>query len=280
VYDTAFEHNYETILTVSQENADRELKHLQTLASMRVDGIIISVSQETRDVERFKWIRKLGLPLVFVDRRPEPPLEGFSSVLADDRKGAFDAVDHAIRVGYRKLGYIGGSTAVNIGRNRLRGFEDAMAEHGIPVRQEWIVRGGYGKDAGYDALKQLGRGVEMPDFIFAATYPIALGMFEAARELGLRIPEDIDVICFGDAEVVRFLSPSVSVVRQPTRELGVRGVQMLLEAIERPEAAQERHEVLPVELVLRETAAGKNSRARDLSGTEVLSGSVQTGQPL
>ena len=73
VYNAAFEHNIETILTVSQENAERERKHLQTLVSMRVDGIIISISQETRDVEIFRWIKQMGIPLLFLDRRPDPP---------------------------------------------------------------------------------------------------------------------------------------------------------------------------------------------------------------
>jgi LacI family transcriptional regulator len=277
VYDAAFERNYETILTVSQENADRELKHLQTLASMRVEGIIISVSQQTQDPERFIWVRRLGVPLLFVDRRPEPPLPGFCSVLADDYGGAFQATEHAIQVGHRTLGFVGGKPTVNIGRDRLRGFEDAMAGHGILVRRDWVVLGGYGKECGYEGMKQLHRNGTLPEFILAATYPIALGIFEASMELGIRIPDTLDLICFGDAEVVRFLSPSVSVVRQPTRELGVRAVQMLVDCIHQPEQAKDRHIVLPVELVLRETGRGKKAPGEVLSPVPVPTGTAPTG---
>lgn len=257
VYNTAFEHNYEPILTVSQENSERELKHLQTLVAMRVDGILISISQYTDDPGRFLWIKKLGIPLVFVDRQPEPPLAGFSSVLADDRGGALRAVAHAISVGYRKIAFVGGTTRINIGRERLGGFEDAMREAGIPINPDWMVLTGHGKDNGYEGLKRIYQCATIPEFIFAATYPVALGIYEAARELGLSIPGDIDLICFGDSDVGSLLSPAISVVLQPTQELGARAVRMLLEDISSADEPAERHVVLPTQLVIRETCTRK-----------------------
>lgn len=262
VYDTAFSNQYETILTVSQENAERELLHLKTLVSMRVDGIIISISQETSDLGRFKWIRKMGIPLVFVDRKPEGRIVGFSSVLSDDHAGTFQAVEHAIRIGYRKLGFIGGRPNVNIGHERLGGFHDALKAHAIPVNPAWIVSGGYGKDDGYAALKHLHENGTMPEFIFAATYPVALGIYDAAKDLDLRIPDDIDIMCFGDSDVGRLLSPAISAVRQPTRELGTRAVEILLENLADPAVTREHHVILPTELVIRETCTSKRAGSR------------------
>jgi len=262
VYNTAFEHKYETILTVSQENSDREKLHLQTLAAMRVDGIIISISQETQDVERFKRIRKLGIPLVFLDRRPEPPLSGFSSVLVDDRNGAYQAVEQAIKVGYRKLGIIGGGVHVNIGKERLLGFEDAMKEYHLPINPEWVVHGGYGIEDGYSALKLLHSRGTLPEFVLALTYPVALGICEAAKDLGINIPDDIDIICFGDNEAGRFTSPAMSVIRQPAYEIGTRAVQVLLEDIAEPTITREHHVILPTQLVLRDTCTSKRAQAK------------------
>lgn len=260
VYNTAFENNYETILTVSQENAERERKHLQTLMAMRVDGIIVSVSQETRDTDIFSSIRKAGIPVMFVDRRPEPPMTGFSSVLVDDREGVHQAVEHAIRIGYKKLGFIGGDPSINIGRNRLIGFEHALNQNNIPVEKNWIIHGGYGTDDGYNGFKILhGRG-PLPEFIFAATYPVALGVYQAAKELGVRIPDDIDIICFGDTDVGPFISPALSVVRQPAHDLGVRSVQIMLETIAQPDITREHHVILPTQLVLRETCVEKKAQ--------------------
>jgi LacI family transcriptional regulator len=268
VYDTAFENKYETILTVSQENAEREWKHLQALAAMRVDGIIISISRETSDVKRYKWIRKMGIPLVFVDRRPEHPLPGFSSVLTNDREGAYQAVEHAIKIGYRKMGFIGGSNNVNIGKFRLQGFEDALKEYRIPINEKWLVPGGYGKDDGYAGLKHLYETSTIPEFVFAATYPVALGIYEAAKDLGIRIPQDLDIICFGDSDVGRFLSPAISAVRQPTRELGTRAVEILMQNIGDHDVTHEHHVMLPTQLVIRETCSSKQAQYRGLSAAE------------
>jgi LacI family transcriptional regulator len=258
IYNATFSNNYETILTVSQENPERERRHLQTLVSMRVDGIVISVSQGTKDLEIFRWIRKLGVPLLFVDRQPFPPPEGFSSVLVDDKGGAFKAVEHAISIGYRKIACIGGDTRINIGKERTAGFEAAMKAHNISIEKRWIVPGGFSKDTGYDAVLRLHAERQLPDLIFAMTYPVALGVYEAAKELGLSIPEDVDVICFGDSDVSRVISPALSCVRQPSHELGSKAVEVMLNILAHPESAHEQHLVLPADLIVRETCTGKN----------------------
>jgi LacI family transcriptional regulator len=258
IYNAAFSNNYETILTVSQENPERERRHLQTLVSMRVDGIIISVSQGTRDLEIFHWIRKLGVPLLFVDRQPSPAPEGFSSVLVDDKGGTFRAIEHAISIGYRKIGCIGGDARINIAKDRAAGFEAAMKAHGLPLEKRWMIGGGFSKETGYDALLKLHAERQLPELIFAMTYPVALGIYEAAKELGLSIPEDVDIICFGDSDVSRVISPALSCVRQPSYELGTKGVEMMLNILAHPESTKEQHLVLPADLIVRETCTGKN----------------------
>jgi LacI family transcriptional regulator len=268
VYNTAFDRNYETILTVSQENAERERKHLQTLVSMRVDGIIVSISQETHDLEIFRWIRKMGIPVVFVDRAPEPPMPEFSSVVVDDRGGAILAIDQAYRVGYRKIACIGGHLGVNIGKHRIEGFTEAMNHHGLAVDPDWVVPGGFGKEDGYNSLKHLHALGKMPEFVFAMTYPIALGVYESAIEMGIRIPQDLDIICFGDGDANRFLCPSLSCISQPTRGLGSTAVQMLLDMISHPEEQTDQHVTLPTELVLRDTCS--SLRGSSLRNREAL----------
>jgi LacI family transcriptional regulator len=257
IYNTAFEKNYETILTVSQENSEREKKHIQTLVSMRVDGIIISVSQETKDVEIFKWIKKMGIPVVFVDRMPVPSMEGFSSVQVDDKGGAGQVVDQAVKAGYKKIAMVGGNPTVNIGKNRQTGFEESLIRHGLPVKPEWIVHGGFGKEDGYRGFKQLFETGDRPEFVFAVTYPVALGIYESAKELGVRIPQDIDIICFGESDMINFLHPSLSCVSQHTQELGTKAVKTMLEIIEHPDEIPERHVVVPTQLILRETGIGR-----------------------
>jgi LacI family transcriptional regulator len=257
VYDTALANKYETILTVSQENPERERMHLLTLMSMRVDGIIVSISQNTSDLEVFETLKKRGVPVLFMDRRPEPSLKGFCSVTVDDRGGVYKAIRHAIKLGYRKIACIGGNTHINIGKYRLAGFEAAMKDSGVPINRKWIVAGGFGKTDGYEGLMKMHLSGDLPEFIFAMTYPIALGIYEAAKELGLRIPDDVDLVSFGDSDVSRVISPALSCVSQPAYEIGVKSVELMLNTIANNEVA-ERHLVLPTDLLLRETCTGKN----------------------
>ncbi|MDE3057293.1 MAG: LacI family DNA-binding transcriptional regulator [Bacteroidota bacterium] len=256
VYNTAFENNYETILTVSQENAERERKHLETLISMRVDGIIISISQETKDTGIFQWVKKMGVPLVFVDRRPEPALPGFSTVLIDDEAGTRNAVEHAIKIGYREMGFIGGGNPWNnIGKNRLLGFMNALKSHGIAIQKEWVVSGGFGTKDGFEGFMRLHTNGTMPEFVFAATYPVALGIYQAVKELGMKIPDDIDIMCFGDSDLSHLLTPSLSCVNQPTLEIGTAAVQTILDLIRNPDKEKEHHLVIPTTLLLRDTCS-------------------------
>lgn len=256
IYNAAYEQKYETILTISQENAERERKHVQTLVSMRVDGIIISVSQQTTDVEIFNWVRQMGIPVLFVDRTPELPVPGSSTVLVDDFGGAIQAVEQAITVGYRKIAMVGGNPQINIGKNRELGFEEALRRHSLTAKPEWIVHGGFGKEDGYRGMMQLHQLGPLPEFIFAVTYPVALGIIEAAKSLGLRVPKDVDIICFGESDMIDFIQPSLSCVVQNTQELGIRAVKTMLEIIEHSEELQERHLIIPTHLVLRETGIG------------------------
>ncbi len=257
IYDTAFKYNYEIILTVSQENAEREMKHLQTLLSMRVDGIIISISEHTHDVEIFNSVKKMGIPLVFVDRVLEIP--GFSSVAVDDRGGAFKAVEHAIKIGYKRIGHLSGFKGINIGDKRRQGFEDALKQYNIPLNPNWIVEGGFGEEDGYNGFMHMYKSGTLPDFIFAVTYPVALGAYAAIEDLGLEIPKDIDLICFGNSDINRFISPSLSCVDQPTDKLGRRAVEMVVEHINNPNI-EEQHIEIETDLILRETGMSKFSQ--------------------
>lgn len=253
IYDAAFDRGIETILTVSQDDPERERKHLQTLVAMRVDGIIISVAQSSTDVGQFTRIRELGIPLVFVDRRPEPPVPGISTVLCDDRGGAYRATEQAIVAGYRAIGIIGGNDHINIGKERRAGFADALRAHALAVNPAWIVEGGYAQEDGYRGLKRLIAGGSLPEAVVAVTYPVALGILEAAAEGGLRIPYDLDIVSFGDLDAGKFLSPALSVVTVPAAQMGTRSVAVLLENIAHPERAHEEHVVLPTQLVIRQT---------------------------
>ncbi len=252
IYEAALENNYEIILTVSQENAAREEKHIRSLLSMRVDGLIISISQQTKNYEIFDTIKNYNVPLVFMDRVVDLP--DFSSVTVDDKGGSFKAIEHAIDIGYKKIAHIAGYQEINIGRRRYLGFEEAMKKYNITINPDWVVYGGFGEDDGYQGFMKLYNSNKLPEFIFAVTYPVALGVYAAASELGLKIPDDIDIMCFGNSDVNKFLSPSLSCVNQPTEELGRKSVELILDIIKNPTDFVPKHIEIPTDLIIRETA--------------------------
>jgi LacI family transcriptional regulator len=222
---------------------------------MRVDGIIISVSRDTTDIKVFDWIRKMGIPLLFLDRVPEPVPPKFSAVVVDDKGGAFMAVEQAIRAGHKRIVCLGGDTHVNIGKDRIGGFVAAMEKHGLPVPPGSIVPGGYTAEDGFKGLKGMVEAKQLPDCIFAVTYPVALGVYEAAKLFSVRLPKDLDLICFGDSDVGHLLTPSLSCVNQPTRELGESAVALLMRMIQEGKGSSDEKIVVPTRLILRETCS-------------------------
>jgi len=255
IYDAAFENQYEIILTVSQENAEREAKHLQTLLSMRVDGIIVSVSQQTQNSTVFETVINRGVPLTFMDR--VFALKGSNTVAADDRGGAFAAAEQAIKVGYRKLAHIGGPLHTSIGKMRLAGFKDAHKQYNMQVDPNYVIHGGFGEEDGYRAfMKWYGTG-HLPECIFAVSYPVALGVYRAAKELGVVIPRDFDIIAYGSSPLNKFLSPQMTYIEQPTSTLGRVAVELTLENIKNIRDFQPKQIQLPTRLVLEDTCRGK-----------------------
>ena len=127
------------------------------------------------------------------------------------------------------------------------------------MNENWVLHGGFGETDGYNGLIKLAESGNLPEFIFTVTYPVALGVYAAAQKLGLKIPDDIDVMCFGDSDVNRFISPSLSCVYQPTEKLGREAVRLLIEQINHYDNFDPVKVELPTDLIIRETCSRKNN---------------------
>ncbi len=250
VYQYAAEQNYEIVLTTSQENPEFENKHLLTMISMRVDGILISVTDKTDTLPLLSVVRENQIPLVQIDRTLNAP---FSKVVFEDAAGTYRAVKHAIDLGYRKLAFVGGNHKLHIARDRLNGFKKALKESNLPVQKRFLVQGGFTEADGYRAVMDFKKSKQLPEFIFAATYPVALGVIKAAKELNLKIPEDIDLISFGGSEFNTFITPAISFVEQDTKEMARLAVGQVLREIEANEPGPPVDLRIPSELRLKET---------------------------
>ncbi len=256
MYNYARTNNYSIFLTVSQENAEMQKIQIETLLSMRVDGIIISITQDTTNFEIFEIVKKRQVPLVFMDRIPD--MKDCNTVTVDDRGGAYKAIEHAIKLGYRNFAHFAGHPNINIGKERILGFKQAMSDHGVEINNDWIIEGDFGDKSGYDSFMKLYKEKNLPDLILAVTYPVAIGIYIAAREVGMKIPDDIDLICFGNSHVQELLSPPLSCIDQPPYELAKKSMDLLIENISNNEEVDYKHIVIDTELILRGTCIKYN----------------------
>jgi len=258
IYNDAFENNYNIILAVSQEDSEKERKHLETMLSMKVDGIIVSIVEHSKNNSLFRSIKKRGTPILFFDRTPDKI--SCSSVTLSNKEGAFNAVSLAIENGYKKIGHIAGWQDSNIGRDRYLGFKDALEKHKIKINPDWVVFSGFGKKDGYDSFMKLYNEKNLPDFLFAVTFPVAHGIIEAAKEVGISIPNDLDIICFGDSELNNYLKPAVSCVTHSTKNFAAEIFSFMLKLIESNNETEEEHIEIETKLLLRETCKKKEKK--------------------
>jgi len=228
--DYATEHNYHVILTVSREKENIEKQNIENLIGMRVDGLLVCLSQETTDRHIFKVVEKMKIPLVFFDRAFETMK--FSRVVFDDKPGAANAVDRLIQEGYTRFANFAGFSNTNIGKQRLEGFTEALLKNKIPVKKEWIIEGGFELKDGYESFKKLYSSRSLPEIIFTVNDRVALGVYKAAKEAGFNIPEDFGIFGYGFNEITDFFDPQLTVINQDPRKMGLEAIKLIINEIE------------------------------------------------
>jgi LacI family transcriptional regulator len=228
--DFATEHNYLLILTVSREKGNIERQNIENLIGMRVDGLLVCLSQETTDKQVFTTVEKMKIPLVFFDRAFENMK--FSRVVFNDKLGAINILNRIIGEGYRKIAHFAGYSETNIGRVRNEGYLEALKMNKIPIHKGWIIEGGFELKDGYESFKKLNSLGNLPEVIFTVNDRVALGAYKAAKEIGLKIPEDIGIFGYGFSEITDFFDPQLTVINQDPRKMGMEAIKLLINEIE------------------------------------------------
>jgi LacI family transcriptional regulator len=198
-------------------------------------------------------LRSRGIPLVIVDPAGEP-LHGIPSVGATNWNGGLAATRHLLALGHRRIGVISGPTSILCARARLDGYRAAMDEAGVGVDPALLRYGDFHVSAGIREARALFALPNPPTAIFAGSDLQALGVYQAAREARLHIPEDISVVGFDDLPVAGWVGPPLTTVRQPLVDMAMAGARLALSLRSGEELTQTRLE-LATELVVRESTA-------------------------
>lgn len=223
----------------------------------RADGVII-LSLSPRD-EDLPFLQQAQVPIVLVDAN-HPSLSSMNRVIVDDVAGGRLAVQHLVDLGHRRIGYISDwlDNPFNFtsSRHRYQGYRQVLDLAGIPFRPEYHGQGEHERAEARLLAEQMLALAERPTAIFAASDTQAMGVLEAARNLGLQVPGDLSVMGYDDIEIAEYLG--LTTIRQLLYESGQLGVELLLDILEGLNAAPVCH-VLPTEMIIRGTTAPPSS---------------------
>ncbi len=239
--------NYNLMLYTTHQQCGKEAAHVRAIANGLTDGLIVAVPLVT---DYLHELQVQGLPYVLVDQS-DPSGQSWT-VDATNRQGAYEATAYLISLGHRRIGLITGMMQIASARERLEGYQAALADHGIAFDPELVTQGDFWQPMGYQAASVLLDLEHPPTAIFASSDLSAFGAMQAIHQRGLRIPEDISVIGFDDIPQALLVHPKLTTVRQPLEEMGRMAVRMLLEQIENP-SLPARRVTLSTQLIVRDS---------------------------
>lgn len=253
IEDFAYSNDYNVLISSTHESYDREVIDAKALINGRVDGIMACISKETENYDHFKEFVDRGIPLVFFDCICDEI--SAPKVVLDDFNAGYIAVKHLIEQGCKKIAYIGGPPNLIINKDRLAGYQKALAKAGLNTEDAWIIHcttGDY--DDGLTNTKELIESGQI-DGLFAATDMLAIGAIKNIKAAGLKIPEDVAVVGFSNWSIGTVYEPSLSTMSQPGYEMGQKAAELLIQQINNPEKEFNETLVLHSELLIRESSS-------------------------
>ena len=255
IEEVARQNGYHVLICLTHDSYDLEAAVTDQLTRGRVDGVLISLAGETQGPAHLEQLCSRDLPVVFFDRVSEAL--GTATVTTNDFGAAYQATEHLLEAGCRRIAYLLMSGNLAIGNQRQQGYAAALHAHGLPLDPDLVLEGGGTNDESVARIKELL--VRHPDIdgLFASTGRLALSSYQACQELGLTIAQDVKVIGFSNLEIASLLAPPLSTVTQPAYEIGREAARILFEAIiqKKPLLASQSVE-LPAKLVVRASTAG------------------------
>ena len=235
VDEVAGEAGLSMFVTASHNDPEREMAVIETFHRRRVEGIIVAASRlSDRYSERLARIR---VPIVLINQHAEQVNAAFHTVAFDEEAGARIAVAHLLGLGHRRIGYLGLGNRQRSNQLRLNGYRAALQEAGVPAppQREWVVpeadiQAQSEVDLGEAALPRLlASGVSA---VFCYNDRVAVGALQACRRHGLDVPGDLSLAGFDDIEMAQWVSPPLTTIRQPRRDMGQLALEMILALLE------------------------------------------------
>ncbi len=230
VEQVALENNYNVLIGQSHDNLEREQKILEAMRRHRVDGIVVSISKQTNNIEHFEHLEKYKIPVVFFDRVPNAP--NIHSVWCSLYYSTIDAVELLFRKGHKRVAYMQGPLSLNIKNERLEGYYEAHERNKVPVNESLIVTTDLSKEDTERVFEKLLSLKEKPTAILAFNDTVALDTIQYAKKKKLKIDKDISVVSYANWPITSYLDfPPIASVEQFPYEQGVRATELLFKLL-------------------------------------------------
>jgi len=212
------ENGYGLIISQSQESWKKEISCISTLFNSRVDGLLVSLAFDTKNMDHFKMLLNKDIPIVFFDRVAD--CIGCMSIIIDNYKAGYEATSHLIEQGCRRIVHLGGNLLRNVYSERFRGYKQALAENGIEFDQDLVVISDMNGHSGSDIANKILKMSPMPDGLFTSNDTSAVAAIVELEKAGIRIPDEIAVVGFNNDPISQVVKPNLTTIDYPAREIG------------------------------------------------------------
>lgn len=245
---------YNLIICQSNENYEKEVISVKALIDNQVSGILLSLSNETININHIKEIIEKGIPLVMFDRISESL--NTDSVVNDDFKITMDAIAHFHKNNYKKIAILSGPTHIYVYKNRMDGYLEALKKFNLEENNDWIIKDVQTNQEARLATETLFKAKSKPDAIFCTSDTIALGVIQTLQKMKLKIPDDVGVIGYANDTFSEIIQPTLTSIEQYPQEIGANAAKLMLDLIENKNWSKRVHKKIHIEpnLIIRDSS--------------------------
>ncbi len=250
------QHGYGLIISSSQESVKQEISCVSTLFNTRVDGLLVSLALDTRNLDHFNIILNKNIPLVFFDRISE--CNSCMSVIIDNFKAGYEVTSHLIEQGCRKIVHLGGNLLSNVYAERFRGYKQALKDNKIIFDENLVVLSDLSGESGTETAKKILSMKILPDGIFTSNDTSAVAIIIELLKNGIKIPEDIAIAGFNNEPISQVIQPNLTSVDYPAREMGEIAALLLINKLRNTQSPNLNTIILKHSLILRQSSLKRN----------------------
>ena len=231
IENMASQNGYHLVSCISNESYEKEVKTIDLLKYGDLDGLIISLAEETQVRQNFTHLQNTineGIPIVMFDRVTDRI--ACDKIVVNDLESAYTATSHLLKSGCQRVALISVIDNLSVGKLRVEGYKKAITDFNMPVEEQLIVRIGHHED--FDTILKITLSDEAIDGLICLEENAAVNALRIVKQMGYNIPEDMSIICFTNGKLLQHLSPSISAISQHGKHIGETAVKILIDRIE------------------------------------------------